>query len=170
MLLQRGKQTEALEISSWLLFWMWKDFGVTQNSLCCVVVSLCPLISSVTSHVSNRQAALVPLSLPTWDDSWVAHHHTDVSLFRPSMPSIVSSAVTWTFIWDVTVSVGQVGLHVSQLKTISISFYGWKRWFHHVPLAYEWRVTMELSETILQIKEMLVSFWQQFFNILASCP
>ena len=56
-------------------------------------------IPSVTSHASHGQAALVPLSLPTWEDSWVAHHHTDVSLFRPSMPPIVGSSVTRAFIW-----------------------------------------------------------------------
>lgn len=73
-----------------------RGFGMALLSLCGLLYK-----SSVTSHVLHGQAVLVPLSRPTWEDGLVVYHHTDVSLFSPSMPPIVWYLVTWSFIWDV---------------------------------------------------------------------
>lgn len=65
---QRGKQIVALEISSWLLVWLWiEDFGCLSK-LCVVLLFVVFTASYIFSHITcfDGQAALVPLSLPTW--------------------------------------------------------------------------------------------------------
>ena len=104
MLPQWGKQSPAPLISSWLLVcWLWKVSGDDPDSGLCCCHFTSSFISQVPSHVLHGQAALVPLSLPTWEDSRVAHQHKDVSLFRPSMTPIVGPSVTRAFIWDASV-------------------------------------------------------------------
>lgn len=66
--------------------------GPPEHVCVFVVVRFQPLISSATSHVLHGQATLVPLSLPTWEDSWVAHHRTDGSV----IPA-VNAAHCWLF-------------------------------------------------------------------------
>ena len=151
--------------------------GVDPDSgLCC-----CPFtssfISQVPSHVLHGQAALVPLSLPTWEDSWVAHQHTDVSLFRPSMTPIVGPSVTRAFIWDASVwskekkkkmkamltSFSGVDTVISQHKCILISFMhlsrGRKHWVWDVYLKLNWIWTEKLD-----IKKIKRTSWILLFR------
>lgn len=105
-----------------------EDFGC-HSKLCVVLLSFHGLLYLQSHHMLCMDRRLwYHCPPPTWEDSWVAHHHTDVSLFRPSMPPIVGSSVTWAFIWDVTVSIWlkKIGVLASELKTMFISFWDCK--------------------------------------------
>ena len=107
MLPQQGKQTVALETSSWLLVWLQiEDFRRPLQSVCCVVVGFQPLIYLQSHHMPlmDRQLWYHCPSLPERTAGWHITTQTYPYSGRQCHPLLAPQSHGPLF-GDVTVSV-----------------------------------------------------------------
>lgn len=154
-----GKQTLALQFSSWLLLCcLWKiSRGHSRLWLCCVSWCCHFTASYISSHITcfawtGGSGTIVPPYLRGQLGGTSAHRR------------ILIQAVNASHCWILT----HMGLYLGRvcvclikitktkkdkmasehLKTMFTSLLDGKLWFHHTPMAYEWWVTLWPRETI----------------------
>lgn len=144
---RRGKQILALETSSLLLVWVGGRFWV--------VVSFQPLLYLQSHHMfcMDRQLWYHCPSLPERTAGW--HISTQTYPYsgcqcHPLLALQSHGPLFGVLLWPFDEK-KKLGVLASELKTMFISFWEWKWWFHHTSLAYERWITMSLSETILHL-------------------